>query len=735
MKWHTGWWRNWVAWVPVVLGALAATGCGGGGGGGRVLPPSAPAPTPPLQITTSSLADGVIGGSYIGTLSASGGSGTRTWSVASGSVLPSGLVLSATSGVITGMPSGPAGTATVTFQVQDSSGGSASRTLNLRTVMRLVSQVSSDLLPGAVGFPYANSLTANGGTPPYTWSVQSGGLPNGIQLSSAGQLSGTPTAFGLHQVGFQVSDAGTPPQAVFSSALFFVYDQLTIINGASTPGVVDKVYPAFNFQAVGGNAPFTWSLFPTSSPLPPGITLNTSGQLSGTPTAAGSFSFHVQVQDSSSPPRTAVAGRGLAVLPRLVSLPQNLPDAVQNRNYGESIRVQGGLPPYTATILAGALPTGISLGNWNGIGISVSGTGLNIGQFTFDVNVTDSSSPPDTVTQTVQMRINPQLAISAPSTLQDGLEGTLYSFQFVPSGGVPPYRNWGLSGGPPPPGLSLDPTTGVLGGTPARAYSDTFFVGVSDSSSPPQFTTVGPIRLTVFAKLGLTSSLPPLMIGQPANLRLSIQGGVPPTSLTVLSGGMPSGLTFDPATLAISGTPTNAESQSITLQVRDSGTSFPQTAQQTLTVSVVGAAGRNNAIATATPLSNGRYSASLSPADSMGSLQPDVDYYRISAKAGSIVSVETFAERLSPSAPTDTVIELVDATGTRLTGCGLFGPFNLFLECMNDDERPTNTFDSLLYWLVPGAAGTTTTFYVRVVSFDGNARPDYRYEIAISGAN
>lgn len=54
---------------------------------------------------------------------------------------------------------------------------------------------------------------------------------------------------------------------------------------------------------------------------------------------------------------------------------------------------------------------------------------------------------------------------------------------------------------------------------------------------------------------------------------------------------------------------------------------------------------------------------------------------------------------------------------------------------MNDDETGSGSFDSRLFFRVPGAAGAATTFFVRVISLDGNARPDYRYEISITGAN
>src|SRR5439155_20025642 len=64
----------------------------------------------------------------------------------------------------------------------------AARPLSIRT--------GSSLPSGTVGTPYSQALSAAGGTAPYTWTVTAGAVPAGLTLSSAGVLSGTPTASG-----------------------------------------------------------------------------------------------------------------------------------------------------------------------------------------------------------------------------------------------------------------------------------------------------------------------------------------------------------------------------------------------------------------------------------------------------------------------------------------------------------------------------------------------------------
>ena len=94
---------------------MAACGGGGDGGGGGNQPP----PPPAINITTTLLADGTVGVPFNQTVTAAGGTGARTFTVSTGA-LPAGIALVATSGVLAGVPTGPAGTADFTIMVEDS---------------------------------------------------------------------------------------------------------------------------------------------------------------------------------------------------------------------------------------------------------------------------------------------------------------------------------------------------------------------------------------------------------------------------------------------------------------------------------------------------------------------------------------------------------------------------------------------------------------------------------------
>jgi hypothetical protein len=165
-----------------------------------------------LAITTTTLPQGTIGVTYTSTaLTYSGGNPPVTWSLATGSSLPAGLTLSS-AGVISGKPTGPAGTATFTVQATDSTPATVTQQLSITVVALAALSVSTTTIPGAnIGSAYSTTLAATGGATPYTWSITSGALPAGLSLSSGGVISGTPLAAGSFTFTAQVADSQSTP--------------------------------------------------------------------------------------------------------------------------------------------------------------------------------------------------------------------------------------------------------------------------------------------------------------------------------------------------------------------------------------------------------------------------------------------------------------------------------------------------------------------------------------------
>ena len=173
-------------------------GCSGGGGGN---------PTTPIAITTKTLNEGTVKTAYSGMLSATGGSGTYTWSVSSGT-LPAGITLSS-AGVFSGTPTA-AGVSNFTVQAQDSESTPQTATQPLNLAISGGTLIIAAPLPhaGQVNVTYSFQMTASGGVPPYTWATNSDGpLPAGLTLSSSGVITGTPTTAGSYSVDFAVTDS------------------------------------------------------------------------------------------------------------------------------------------------------------------------------------------------------------------------------------------------------------------------------------------------------------------------------------------------------------------------------------------------------------------------------------------------------------------------------------------------------------------------------------------------
>ncbi len=218
------------------------------------------------------------------------------------------------------------------------------------------------------------------------------------------------------------------------------------------------------------------------------------------------------------------------------------------------------------------------------------------------------------------------------------------------------------------------------------------------------------------------------VVGSPYNQTIAATGGTGARTFTISTGALPAGLSLTASTGVVSGTAAGpAGTASFTVTISDSGAP-PQNDAQDLNITVNDAPqGRNDSIATATSVGNGTFSASISPSGDPGTvLNPDEDYYAITTTAASTVTVDINAK--VNGSPLDSVIEIVDANGTQLSTCVSPGFTSL---CEHDDETPGVEQDSRLQIWVSVAA----TFYVHVVDWGSNARPDKLYDLVISGVN
>jgi large repetitive protein len=179
-------------------------------------------PNQPLTINLpsydgSTLPPAMVGGAYAQGFGVDGGAPPYTWSVASGS-LPPGLALTSpyagsdNNSQLSGTPT-TAGTFTFTMRVSDYDGQQATQQFSL-TVDPPLQISTTPLATGTVGAPYSRDLPAQGGAPPYSWSVVTNinELPPGLTLSTTAPnfnnvLTGTPTKAGTYSFPMQVQDS------------------------------------------------------------------------------------------------------------------------------------------------------------------------------------------------------------------------------------------------------------------------------------------------------------------------------------------------------------------------------------------------------------------------------------------------------------------------------------------------------------------------------------------------
>jgi hypothetical protein len=537
---------------------------------------------------TGNLGGGVVGSPYTATLGATGGygAGTYTFSVASG-VPPPGLTFSA-SGAVSGAPTA-AGTFNFTVQVTSTNpslGGNSppvtatqAYTVVIYPVLAIATQTASS---GTVGAPYSQTFTATGGAGPssYTWSVANGTLPPGLTLSAQGVLFGTPTASGSFSLTVQVtSQAPTVGAQTTSQAFSIVIAGVSLaITGNLSGGVVGSPYSA-TLGATGAYGAGTYTFSVTTGALPSGLTLSAGGALSGTPSAAGTFNFTVQVTSTNpslggnSPPLTATQSVTVVVYPVLAITTQSANSGTVGVSYSQTFTATGGggASTYTWSVASGTLPPGLTL---SAAGV-LSGTPATLGTFSLSVQV--SSQVPTFATQTASQAFSVVIAAAPPlavtGSLSGGVVGALYTATLGASGGYGAGTyTFSLTTGALPSGLTLS-AGGTLSGTPTAAATSTFTVQVTSTltsavANVPQLTATQSFTVVIYPSLVIT---PPATssgtVGVPYSQTFTATGGAGASTYTWAAGNsLPPGLTLSAAGV-LSGVPTAAGSFTFNVSV------------------------------------------------------------------------------------------------------------------------------------------------------------------------
>jgi len=541
-------------------------------------------PAPIIMISPESLPNGTVGTSYGQTATASGGVAAYGYALTAGA-LPPGLTLSA-GGAIAGTPTA-GGTYNFTLTATDANAQTGSRAYSLTIGAAVVTLPPTTLAGGQVGFAYNATLNpASGGTAPYSYAVTSGALPGGLTLSAGGTLSGTPTTFGTFTFAVTATDssAGSGPYAATQNYTLLIEQPAPIANPVSSTVAYGSTANLIALNLTGGAAASVAIVTPptngTAVASGTGVTYTPNAGFAGgdsftyTATNAGGTSAPATVTITVANPAITIAAGGSLT-------------ATVGTAYSQTFTFSGGAQPFAGYQVTN-LPTGLAISGSSANSVTVSGTPTSAGSFALAVSATDAStgSGPFNTSQTFTLVVNaPTLALTPATGSFTANYAAAYSQAIAATGGVGPYT-YSLTGNLPA-GVTLNPSTGLLSGSPTASGTFNFAVTATDTGSTgagAPFTVQGNYSLTVAAPLVTVTptALPLATAGAAYSATLTAAGGVGAYRFALGSGALPAGLSLS-AGGTVSGTPTAAGAFAFTVNVTDAN-GQAGTASLTLTV-------------------------------------------------------------------------------------------------------------------------------------------------------
>jgi hypothetical protein len=439
-------------------------------------------------------------------------------------------------------------------------------------------------LPGAyLHEVYPLVFAAEGGQPPYTWTVY-GNFPPGLSLTSQGRITGKAAKEGEYDFDATVrTSQGESKTQTFSLKVSKLHKPppppppLQILTKSIPAALAKRTYFVW-LAAQGGISPYRWT---EVKGLPAWLKANSDNTgFEGEPGLLdiGDNRIIFRITDAignsldSAPIELKVLPPAGKTPPPLKIKTKTLPDARVSQEYELAVAVEGGFPPYRWECQSNQgknSQQGITFSLTGGI---IHGTHGEPGRLYFPISITDAAGQKDTAN--FELNIQPPLTEVKILTTKvpDGRVDQQYIFELSAAGGYPPYT-WNLASGTMPPGLKLDKMAGRLSGKPAEVGTWTVQFTVADAKklAPKELLAAKILILTREGARKLvikTQSLPTLLRGEFSNTALACEGGNEPYDWEIKSA-LPKGLVLTEG--QITGKPSISGTYPLELLVRDSG--------------------------------------------------------------------------------------------------------------------------------------------------------------------